>query len=376
MKTTTDKTKKEVTDKSQKQKTRLSQSSCPLHSLEDAIKIPVAIKENFAGQPTDPLLLASACNYSPSSSTWRTLTGAAMAYGLTNGGYNSKEIALTSLGERIVAPIIEGDVDIAIREAALNPTILNFFFNQYNRNKFPREDIAKNVLQKQGIPHERLDSTYEIIRKNGSYTGMIQLISGAEYIRMENCIRPEHEEKNIEEQDHVPLGNDELPPELMEKMAISAPMTDVSDKPIKNSIPRVFISHGKNKTIVGQLKELLSYGQLEPVVSVERETTAIPVPDKVFDDMRNSDAGIIHVDTEEFQTENDFKYTKINENILIEIGAAIALYGKKVVLLCRTGVKLPSNLQGLYRCEYDGDQLDYKATMKLLKTMQELRNMM
>ena len=48
---------------------------------------------------------------------------------------------------------------------------------------------------------------------------------------------------------------------------------------------RVFISHGKQKAIVGQIKELLTFGSFEPVVSVERESTAIPVPEKVFEDM-------------------------------------------------------------------------------------------
>ena len=69
-------------------------------------------------------------------------------------------------------------------------------------------------------------------------------------------------------------------------------------------------------------------------------------------------------------------YRHLNENVLIEIGAAIALYGKRVILLCKKGTLLPSNLQGLYRCEYEGNQLDYASTMKLLKTMQELRTMM
>ena len=129
--------------------------------------------------------------------------------------------------------------------------------------------------------------------------------------------------------------------------------------------------------IVGQLKELLTYGQMEPVVSIERETTAIPVPDKVFDDMRNCDAGIIHIDLEEVPIgDGNQTYRHLNENVLIEIGAAIALYGKRVILLCKKGTLLPSNLQGLYRCEYEGNQLDYASTMKLLKTMQELRTMM
>jgi predicted nucleotide-binding protein len=67
------------------------------------------------------------------------------------------------------------------------------------------------------------------------------------------------------------------------------------------------------------------------------------------------------------------EHTKINDNVLIEIGAAMALYGKKVVLLVEKGVVLPSNLQGLYRCEFEGDQLNYEATMKLLKTFSQFR---
>ena len=57
----------------------------------------------------------------------------------------------------------------------------------------------------------------------------------------------------------------------------------------------------------------------------------------------------------------------------IEVGAAMALYGRKVILLVEKGVTLPSNLQGLYRCHYEGDRLDYDSTMKLLKTFSQFR---
>jgi predicted nucleotide-binding protein len=50
-----------------------------------------------------------------------------------------------------------------------------------------------------------------------------------------------------------------------------------------------------------------------------------------------------------------------------------SLYGKKVILLVEKGVPLPSNLQGLYRCNYKGDDLDHEATMKLLKTFNLFR---
>jgi predicted nucleotide-binding protein len=62
--------------------------------------------------------------------------------------------------------------------------------------------------------------------------------------------------------------------------------------------------------------------------------------------------------------------------VYTKLGMVSALYGKRVILLCKKGTSLPSNLQGLYRCEYEGNQLDYSSTMKLLKTMQELRSMM
>lgn len=119
---------------------------------------------------------------------------------------------------------------------------------------------------------------------------------------------------------------------------------------------------------------MLAYGSFEPVVSVERESTAIPVPEKVFEDMRGCAAGVIHVGGEgKYLDREGIERTKINDNVLIEIGAAMALYGKKVILLVERGVTLPSNLQGLYRCEFEGDKLDYESTMKLLKTFSQFR---
>jgi len=366
---------------------RLSQTACPSATLEEALIVPRAIKDNFAGQATAPLLIAGACGIKPASSNWRMITGAAVAYGLTSGAYNAQEISITPLGERIVAPLIEGDVEIALKEAALKPTILNEFYNQYNRNKLPKADIAHNILQKKGVPVDKLGTVWSILKENATKTNILRVVSGSEYIFLDfigtsdkpsdsnNLLSmvddPEERIYDSESEVHVPA-------EILHKMNISYPEEKSEQAVFKKERPNIFISHGKNNTvIIGQLKELLNYGQMEPVISIERETTAIPVPDKVFDDMRNCDAGIIHIDLEEVPYGNgDEKYSRLNENVLIKIGAAIALYGKRVVLLCKKGTMLPSNLQGLYRCEYEGSQLDYASTMKLLKTMQELREMM
>ncbi len=137
---------------------------------------------------------------------------------------------------------------------------------------------------------------------------------------------------------------------------------------------RVFITHGKNIKILDQVKQLVAFGKFKPVVSQERESAAKPVPDKVMDDMRSCQAAVIHVGAEGvlFDSEGQ-EHTQINGNVLIEIGAAMALYGRNFILLVEEGVQLPSNLQGLYECRYEGDELNMPATMKLLKAFSEFK---
>ena len=135
---------------------------------------------------------------------------------------------------------------------------------------------------------------------------------------------------------------------------------------------RVFITHGKNRKILNQVKELVTYGKFEPVIAMEHETAAKPVPQKVMGDMRTCRAAVIHVSAETVLHDGEGnKVPQINENVLIEIGAAMALYGDKFVLLVEEGVSLPSNLQGLYECRYKGDELNMPAIMKLLRAFSE-----
>lgn len=137
---------------------------------------------------------------------------------------------------------------------------------------------------------------------------------------------------------------------------------------------RVFITHGKNRKILEQVKELVAYGKFEPIVAQDRETSAKPVPDKVMDDMRGCQAAVIHVGSDGVLLDKDGKeHAQINGNVLIEVGAAMALYGRNFILLVEDGVKLPSNLQGLYECRYSGDELSMSATMKLLKGFNDFK---
>lgn len=361
-----------------KKRVKLSQKEFPRDTLAKALAIAESIWENFAGKGAAPHEIALALELSPTSGGWRNLCGTSIAYGLTEGGYNANEIILTDLGRRIVAPEEDGDDDRARVEAILQPTTMSQFLTKYDKAKFPKETIAENVLVGMGIPKERSEKAVEIVRENGIFTGILKETKTGLFVALGSpAAPPKAEEEDLDED----VENDDLDDDQQEEDTEQfARRVAAKSKPEKPAIKtteqnnNVFISHGKNKKVVQQLKELLTFGKFNPVVSVEKETASIPVPEKVFEDMRECSAAVIHVEAEEELLDSEGnKHSKINENVLIEIGAAIALYKKNFVLLVKKGVKLPSNLQGLYRSEYEGDALDYEATMKLLKTFNQFK---
>jgi hypothetical protein len=147
----------------------------------------------------------------------------------------------------------------------------------------------------------------------------------------------------------------------------------VSFAPAKPTAVKVFISHGSNMDIVDQVQTMLGIADIPSEVAVKEETSAIPVPEKVFGAMRRCQAGIIIVSVDEKRKTGADEYA-INENVLIEIGAAFVLYEKRVVLVWDKRLTVPSNLQGLYRCEFEGNELSWSAGMKLMKAIRGFKN--
>lgn len=356
-----------------RKKGRLSQSDVPAYSLKDALRVPEALSNQYGKQPTRPLMVAAAMSMSPNSGPFRMLTGAAVAYGLTDGAAQGETIGLTALGRRIVAPTKEGDDIVAKREATLKPRVIREFLQKYDGNRLPDKAIALNVLEEMNVPPEATERAYRMILENSQHTGFLQDISGNSYVNL-------GAQPPIEPESELELGPEAAPNDETGYEYIVSDPEAVSDEPVPSNTlttnKRVFISHGKNRGVVNQLKEVLGYGGFEAVVSVDSETTAKPVPEKVMDDMRSCGAGIVHVGAD--QTFTDAEGTEhqiLNSNVLIEIGAALALYGKNFILLVEKGVTLPSNLQGLYEVRYEGSKLDYDATMKLLRSFNEFKSL-
>jgi predicted nucleotide-binding protein len=353
------------------EKGKISQSQVPYRSLRDALTVPQKITDEFAGHPTSPYLLANALGISPTSSTWRVLSGAAVAYGLTKGAYNADKIALEQLGRRATAPTIEGDEVKAKAEAALKPKLLNEFFTRYNRSKFPSDQIAKNVLQHDfKVPVEKATSVIEIIKDNGQFVGFIHMTKTGPYVAVDDprpmpvTVEPtaEAEEENEEQ---------ETPSQSIHSV-IAAPIIPKQEERPEIKPFKVFLSHSKNMEVVDQVKEILSLYDIDCELAVEEETAAIPVPLKIMAAMRRCHAGVMVVTADE-QNKADGGYA-INNNVLIEIGSAFVLYDQKVVLLWDKRLKVPSNLQGLYLCQFEGNELSFMVGTKLAKALKSFRD--
>jgi predicted nucleotide-binding protein len=358
---------------------RVRQSDVPRHTIDEALRVARALADQYGKQPTRPLEVAQAMGMAPTTGKFETLTGASIAYGFTEGGSKADLISLTELGRRVLVPQAEGDDLAAKREALLLPRVCREFLQKYDGSPVPRGDIGRNVLEGMGVPAPATDRTQKLITESAETLGLITDINGRKYVNLQPSGAP-IPTLDAEPGESYGVGgagdedvDDIVPP--TQPADEPPPTTHTTPVEIPQDNRKVFISHGKDRKIVGQLKELLTFGDFEPVVSVERETASKPVPAKVMDDMRACGAGIIHVGPERKLTDEDGNERQmLNENVLIEIGAAMALYGKRFILLVEKGTTLPSNLQGLYRVEYEGQVLDGDATLKLLKAFNDFKS--
>ena len=359
----------------------LSQEDVPAYSIEDALQIPRAIFDNFGKQSPPPLKVAGVLGVAPASTKFRMLCCASIAYGFTSGGYNAASIGIEPLAKRVLAPTLEGDDQAALRQAFLKPRINRGFVERYNNSPLPKEGIGVNVLIELGVPRERATSILQSIIASAEKLGMVQDIKGKKYLYVDAST-----EINITEtgDSSVDVTNDARPQprSLLPLISSTTPLGNGHPIPAAQTFVakengenrRVFITHGKNKAFVEPIKKLLTFGEHEAVVAVEKQTVSEPVPEKVMNDMRSCGAAIIHVEGEmKLVDATATEHVMLNPNVLIEIGAAMALFGSRFILLVKEGVKLPSNLSGLYCVRYAGETLDGDVTIRLLEAINELK---
>ncbi len=342
-------------------------SDFPKHPLEEALRVPQALFDANGGRPLPPLELSDALTpkMSPGSSDFRVILSSSIKYGLTNGSFNSERVSLEAIGRNIMEPTSEESKHAALLTAALTPPTFKSIYDHFKGKKLPDAAFFQNtVVREFAVPREHAAKCVEVFLKNAEFVKIVRNLNSGKWLSSEQVVVAQDKEP--------PAGGNEPEAETKRTTDKTTPAA-IPPQPPKNN--RVFVAHGKNLEIVKQLKDLLTFGKFEPLVSIEKESIAQPLPDKVIGEMKQCAAAVINVASEEtLLDDKGNSHHRLNENVLIEIGAATALYTKNFILLVQKGIHLPSDLQGLYRCDYENEKLDYDATMKLLKTISLFRS--
>jgi hypothetical protein len=364
--------KKAAPPNDQKARKYLSQSDVPSCSLEKALEVAQAIADNYGFKPATPVQVASALEVQPTTGPFRMLTGASIAYGFTKGGCNANQISIEPLGMRIVKSPDDPDAMVARREALLRPRVIRLFLEKYNGAAIPKDTIAEQILLDFGVPKERASEVLKLIVDGANSVGFLQDIKGRKYVdllgtKIPTAVQSEtDEDTELSEEPGAPIA-----PSTGGAVKTAAAVVPASDA---SRARKVFITHGKNRELIEPIKKLLKFGELEAVVSVQTQTVSQPVPSKVMAEMRACGAAIIHVEDErKLADEKGDVHVVLNDNVLIEIGAAMALFGERFILVVKEGVKLPSNLQGLLVLPYKGQTLDMEDTIKLLEAINDMK---
>lgn len=341
-------------EKEQKQihnkRIRISQSDVPVYSLDEALKIPRAIIENYGGHPATPLHVASAVNLKPDARRFRDLCGSAIAYGLTRGGYNAKVISVESLAKSIITPLEEEGDLIAKREAALKPRVLGEFIRKYANSPLPRRDIALNVLIEMRVPRDRAESVYNMILNTAGATGIIKEIKGKQYIDLSGIpptgklVETEYEEEILHAAEEMPLAK---PPEEITKKELGQ---------------GILVAHGKNKKPLEQLKRILDQFKIPYKVVIDEPNLGRPISAKVKQTMESCNCAIlIFTADEEFFDKEGKTIWRPSENVVYELGASSYLYENRVVILKEEGLEFPSDFSDLGYISFVKDQLETKS---------------
>jgi hypothetical protein len=251
----------------------------PAFALEDSLIVPQAIYDFNAGKPFSRLTLADSIRRSPGSSQFRDLIVSSTTYGITEGSYNATHISLTDLGRSIVMPTHDDERSRGLLEASMRVDLLRRLYEHFDQHKIPAPQILNNILVRQfDVDPELAEGCVERFLADGRFVGLIRTIAGAEMVSI-------HDATGIRDRT-TPIqasGVVESPPIDTQIASTARPDKDVagtvSDAPkVRDVNNRVFITHGKNREVVEQLKQILRFGKFEPVVAEDHETLVKPVP--------------------------------------------------------------------------------------------------
>jgi hypothetical protein len=145
----------------------------PARTLEQALRVPEALRDKNGGRPWAPKEVAAALGIGATGGQFYYLAAASRDYGLTTGSRETAEIALTDLGRRAVSPSSADQQAVAYREAFLSVKVFRGVLDYYGGNNLPEEPFLGNTLEQEfTIPRKEQEEFAEIFVKNCRFLGI------------------------------------------------------------------------------------------------------------------------------------------------------------------------------------------------------------
>lgn len=144
----------------------------PRRSMEDALRVPRALKDNNGGNPWPPTEVAKSLGGGMGSSFFY-LTAASRDFGFTEGTRDATTISLTELGRRAVYPTsTEAELE-AKREAFDSVDIFKRVVDYYGGSALPKDEFLRNTLEATfGLDPRVHDEFVDLFRKNCRFVGI------------------------------------------------------------------------------------------------------------------------------------------------------------------------------------------------------------
>lgn len=153
---------------------QIASADLPKKTLEDALRLPQVIRDQYAGKLATWGDIAKALGFSATNPRNKYSLWSATAYGLVEKD-EQDQYRLTEIARKILAPTYEGERNEGIIKAIAKPAILGRFYSDYGASLLPSGDIFRNVLeQKYSIPQSRIDETIELILNNARFAGLLE----------------------------------------------------------------------------------------------------------------------------------------------------------------------------------------------------------
>lgn len=345
-----------------KRRAKISQADVPAISLEKAVRVPRTLADSYGSDPTRPLDVAAAVEMSPSSGPFRVMCGASVGYGLTDGGPNAPLITLLPLGRRVVRPLELDDDQLALREAALKPTVANQFYMKYDGSSLPPKAIAENVLASFGVPADRTGDVYDLLLENAQFVGFVKTIKDKDYIDIggppTGATGPNNDRESPPPPEEVLDQPGDPSPDDYPEDGRDAPDAEAR----RDQTNAIFVGHGSNRKPMDQLLKILNEYGIPHKQAIDEPNRARPIPRKVAEVMRECGAAILvfTADKEYFDKEGQ-PIWRPSENVSHELGAASVLYGDRIIVFKEQGIELPSNFSSVGYIEFEKDRLGEKG---------------